>query len=309
LNRPSEIIVATRRSALALAQSRATIAELGALHPAVTFSELHVTTTGDRVQDRSLAAIGGKGLFIKEIEQALLDGTARLAIHSAKDVPAETAPGLHIAAYPHREDPRDAWISRTGVGLREIPAGSRVGTSSLRRARQLALVRPDLEIVPLRGNVDTRLAKCARGEVDAILLACAGLARLGLADRIVERVDPDVCLPAVGQGSLALEIRRDDDEAQALVGALDDSDTALAVVAERGVMAAVEGSCQIPLAAYAERVGSELVIRGFLADPAGAWCRRRTAVHPWPADPAAAEAIGRALGAELRAPHPARGDG
>jgi hydroxymethylbilane synthase len=301
LNPEQTIPVATRRSALALAQSRATIAALRALHPQVAFPELHVTTTGDRIQDRSLAAIGGKGLFIKEIEQALLDGQARLAIHSAKDVPAATAEGLVLAAFPRREDARDAWISRSGAGLRDLPAGSRVGTSSLRRARQLAVVRPDLEIVPLRGNVDTRLGKCASGEVDAIVLACAGLHRLGLAERVTERLEPELCLPAVGQGALALETRGDDARARALVAALNDPDTALAVAAERGVMIAVEGSCQIPLAAHATRAGDAMVLRGFLADPDGAWSRRREVTTPWPSDAAAAEAVGRALGAELRA--------
>ncbi len=295
------VTVATRGSPLALAQSRAIIAELGARHPSVTFTELCVTTTGDRIQDRSLAAIGGKGLFVKEIEQALLDGVARLAVHSAKDVPFELAAGLTLGAYPRREDPRDAWVSRTGVRFRELPAGGRVGTSSLRRARQLAIVRPDLEIVPLRGNVDTRLAKCARGEVDAIVLACAGLRRLGLEDRVVERLDPELCLPAVGQGALALEARTSDEEALALVAAIADPDTVIAVTAERGVMAAVGGSCQVPLAAYAVREGDALSLRGFLADPEGRGFRRRTVRGPWPSEVAAAEALGRALGAALLA--------
>ncbi|MBN2191774.1 MAG: hydroxymethylbilane synthase [Polyangiaceae bacterium] len=294
------MVVATRRSALALAQTHATIAALGARHPTVTFTELLVTTTGDRIQDRSLAAIGGKGLFIKEIEQALLDGTARLAIHSAKDVPADTAPGLVLAAYPRREDPRDAWISRTGKGFMDLPSGSRVGTSSLRRARQLGAARPDLAIVPLRGNVDTRLGRCERGEVDALVLACAGLDRLGLSGRVVERIDPELCLPAVGQGALALETRADDGEARALVAVLDDPDTATAVAAERGVMRAVEGSCQVPLAAFAERRGETLLLRAFLSDLEARWTRRRAVSVAWPGDAAAAEAVGRALGAELR---------
>ncbi len=298
---PRLVTVATRGSPLALAQARALIAELGARHPTVTFTELCVTTTGDRIQDRSLATIGGKGLFVKEIEQALLDGAARLAVHSAKDVPSELAAGLTLGAYPRREDPRDAWVSRTGARLGELPAGGRVGTSSPRRARQLALARPDLEIVPLRGNVDTRLAKCARGEVDAIVLACAGLRRLGLEDRVVERLDPELCLPAIGQGALALEARTGDEEVLALVAAIADPDTVMAVTAERGVMAAVGGSCQVPLAAYAVRDGDALSLRGFLADPEGGGFRRRTVRSPWPNEVAAAEALGRALGAALLA--------
>jgi len=295
------IAVATRGSALALVQARAVVAALGARHPTVSFTELCLTTTGDRIQDRALAAIGGKGLFVKEIEQALLDGIARLAVHSAKDVPFELAPGLTLGAYPRREDPRDAWVSRDGARLHELPAGRRVGTSSLRRARQLAIVRPDLEFVPLRGNVDTRLAKCARGDVDAIVLACAGLRRLGLEERVVERLDPELCLPAIGQGALALEVRSSDEEALALVAAIGDPDTAVAVTAERGVMAAVGGSCQVPLAAYAERDGDALSLRGFLADPEGRKVRRRALRGPWPSDVAAAEALGRALGAALLA--------
>ncbi len=296
---PRSVVVATRRSPLALAQTRAVVAELAARHPAVTFTELGVTTTGDRVQDRALAEIGGKGLFVKEIEQALLDGAARLAVHSAKDVPSELAPGLTIAAYARRADPRDAWVSRTGVGLRDLRGGSRVGTASLRRARQLALVRPDLEFVPLRGNVETRLAKCARGEVDAVVLAAAGLHRLGLGGRVVERLDPELCLPAVGQGALALEVRASDEEARALVAAVADPETLIAVTAERGVMAAAGGSCQVPLAAHAVRDGADLLLRGFLADPEGRWSRRRTARGPWPSEVAAADALGRALGAAL----------
>lgn len=294
------ITVATRGSTLALAQTRATVTALRRGSPGVAFAELSITTTGDRIQDRALAAIGGKGLFLKELEEALLDGRARMAVHSAKDVPGELAAGLVLAAFPRREVPLDALISRSGAGLLELPVGARLGTSSLRRAQQLSAVRPDLEIVPLRGNVDTRLAKCARGEVDAIVIACAGLQRLGLQDRVTERLAPELCLPAVGQGALALEIRSDDALALQVAKTLDHADTALAVAAERGVMCAVEGSCQVPLAAYAERVGERLRLRGFLADPAGAWARRRELVAPWPHARAEAEALGRELGAALR---------
>jgi hydroxymethylbilane synthase len=296
-----QLVLATRRSALALAQARAFMARLVEVRPGIELSELHVTTTGDRVQDRALSEIGGKGLFIKEIEQALLDGQARLAVHSFKDVPAELAPGLKIACVPVREDPHDALVTRSGCRLEELPQGARVGTSSLRRRVQLLRVRPDLEILPLRGNVDTRLRKCAEGEVEAVVLACAGLNRLGLADRVTERLDTEVCLPAVGQGALAIEVRSDDDRAAELLSSLNDTETAVAAAAERGVMVAVEGSCQVPLGGYAVRDGADLWLRAWLSAPDGSQYRRREARWPWTEDPAEAQARGEELGAALKA--------
>ncbi len=295
------LILATRRSQLALAQARAFMATLREAQPGVELSELHVTTTGDRVQDRALSEIGGKGLFIKEIEQALLDGQARLAVHSFKDVPAQLAPGLQISCVPLREDPHDALVTRTGQGLRELPAGARVGTSSLRRRVQLLRVRPDLEVVPLRGNVDTRLRKCSDGEVDAIVLACAGLNRLGLAERVTERLDADLCLPAVGQGALAIETRLDDARAAELLAPLNHVATAVAAAAERGVMVAVDGSCQIPLGGYAVKDGGELWLRAWLSEPDGTHFRRREGRWAWTEDPAEAAARGAELGAALKA--------
>ena len=206
----TKLIVATRKSQLALAQARAFMRQLEACHPGLQIEEKHVVTTGDRIQDRALSEIGGKGLFIKEIEEAIVDGSADIAIHSLKDVPAELAPSLAIGCIPQRVDPRDAIVTRSGGKLGELPAGSKLGTSSLRRKVQLGAAHPGLELVPLRGNVDTRLRKCSEGLVDAIVLARAGLMRLGLADRATEVIEPEVSLPAVGQGALAIEMRAGD---------------------------------------------------------------------------------------------------
>ena len=294
------VVVATRRSKLALAQARAWMQELAASHEGLEIDELHVTTTGDRVQDRALNEIGGKGLFIKEVEEALLDQRADLAVHSMKDVPAELAPSLRIGCVPRREDPRDVVVTRDGRLLEELPGGSRVGTSSLRRGVQLSAWRPDLEIVPLRGNVDTRLGKCAEGEVEAVVLARAGLTRLGLLDRVTETLDPERCLPAVGQGALAVEQRADDERIAAILAPLTDAETALTVAAERDVMIAVEGSCQVPVAAYAMRQGDKLWLRGMLAEPDGTHLRRREVTVAWPAAESEAEQVGIELGRGLK---------
>jgi hydroxymethylbilane synthase len=294
------IVVATRKSALALAQTRALIGELRRLHPSVEVDELHVTTTGDRVQDRALNEIGGKGLFIKEIEEALLERRADFAVHSLKDVPAELAPKLVIGCVPRREDAEDAVVTRDGRRLEELAAGSRVGTSSLRRSVQLRAAFPSLEIVPLRGNVDTRLRRVSEGAIDAAILARAGLKRLGLLDRVTETLDAEFCIPAAGQGALALEHRADDVELGALLSPLGDADTTIAVAVERGVLAAVEGSCQIPVAAHARRVGSELDLHALLAEPDGRNVRRRRTRSPWPADEAEARRIGVEVGTALR---------
>ena len=252
------------------------------------------------MQDRALNEIGGKGLFIKEIEEALLDQRADLAVHSMKDVPAELAPSLAIGCVPKREDPRDVVVTRDGRPLAELPSGSRVGTSSLRRGVQLSAWRPDLSIVPLRGNVDTRLRKCAEAEVDAVVLARAGLTRLGLLDRVTETLDPELCLPAVGQGALAVEQRAGDERVASLLAPLADRETALTVAAERGVMTAVEGSCQVPVAAYAIRLGDKLWLRGMLAEPDGTRLRRREVTVDFPGDEAEAHAVGLELGRGLR---------
>ena len=295
-----QLTIATRRSQLALAQMRGWAGSFVERHPGWTFEEVHVTTTGDRVQDRALNAIGGKGLFIKEVEEVLLANRADVAVHSMKDVPAELAPSLVIGCVPEREDPRDVLITRSGCSLSELPPGSRVGTSSLRRSVQLEDHRPDLEIVPLRGNVDTRLRKCREGDVDAIVLARAGLLRLGLQEHATEILDPAICLPAVGQGALAIERRESDVELGQMLAAASHAATATAVAAERGVMLAVEGSCQIPVAAFAVRERDQMWLRGLLAEADGSRLRRQEVRVPWPATEAEAHGVGLELGRALK---------
>jgi hydroxymethylbilane synthase len=292
------VVVATRKSALALAQSRAFIARLAALYPTVTFEELLVTTTGDVVQDRALAEIGGKGLFVKEIEEALLDGRADLAIHSLKDVPPQLLPSLSIDCIPEREDPRDVLVSRSGLPLASLAPGSRVGTGSLRRRVQLLAYRPDLEVVPIRGNVDTRLRK-VESEVDAVVLARAGLNRLGLGARATENIAPEVMLPAAGQGALGIEQRSDDRAVSELLAPLTHSDTKIMVTAERGVMLAVNGNCTTPVAAFGVRQGDSLYLRAFLAEPDGSRPRSAETTAPFPENADQAAEIGRRLGSEL----------
>ncbi|KYF80634.1 hydroxymethylbilane synthase [Sorangium cellulosum] len=295
-----ELTLATRRSALALAQSRAFARSLEAAVPGLTLRELEVVTSGDRTQDRSLQDIGGKGLFIKELEEALLDRRADFAVHSIKDVPAEIAPSLCLACIPAREDPRDALVTRSGAPLAELPTGARVGTSSLRRAVALREARPDLQIEPVRGNVDTRLRKVVDGAFDAIVLALAGLKRLGLADRATEVLSPEVSLPAIGQGALGIECRTDDSTVRDVLAALADRETTTCVTAERAVMAAVEGSCRTPVAAYAVRDGDALWLRALLAEPDGSRLRRAERRVAWPGDLREAARLGDDLGAELK---------
>jgi hydroxymethylbilane synthase len=292
------LTVATRKSPLALAQARAWLRSLES--PELEIVELHVTTTGDRIQDRALSEVGGKGLFIKEIEEALLDKRADIAIHSLKDVPAELAPGLSIACVPPREDPRDVIFTAGGSSFLELPRGAKVGTSSLRRMVQLRAARPDLEFVPIRGNVDTRLRRCEEGVVDAVVLAFAGLKRLGLAERATVVIEPELCLPAIGQGALAIECRSDDASTKALLAPHEDVETARLVAAERGVMHAVEGNCQIPVAGYAIREHDGIWLRAMLAEADGSHLRRRELRAAWPSSVAAAFELGVALGTELK---------
>jgi hydroxymethylbilane synthase len=294
-----ELVLATRRSALALAQARAWAADLLARRPGLAVRELHVVTTGDRITDRPLQAIGGKGLFLKEIEEALVERRADFAVHSIKDVPAELAPGLRIAAVPAREDPRDAIVTREGRPFLELPQGALVGTSSLRRVALLRQKRPDLRFAPLRGNVDTRLRKLSEGECDAIVLAYAGLRRLGLGDRATEVLDPELSLPAVGQGALGIECREGDDETAADLASTHHLETALAVAAERGVMVAVGGSCQVPVAAYAQREGSDMRLRAMFADAEGNHPLFAEERFAWPADDDEARARGETVGRSL----------
>jgi hydroxymethylbilane synthase len=294
------LTIATRRSALALAQCRAFVQRLGALDPAVDLRELQVVTSGDRIQDRPLAEIGGKGLFVKEIEEALLDGRADIAVHSIKDVPGVLPERLTIACVPVREDPRDVLVAPAHGTLSTLPPGARVGTSSLRRLASLKAVRPDLTIVPIRGNVDTRLRKVDAGEFDAIVLARAGLVRLGLAGRTTEILSPDISLPAVGQGALGIECREDDDAVRARLTPLHDPETALCVAAERGVLVALGGDCRTPLAAFAERAGASMRLRAFVAAPDGSAPRRLERERAWPVDATQAHDFGLGLGRELR---------
>lgn len=295
----ASMVVATRKSKLALAQARAFMRALE--ETGVAVDELHVTTTGDREQRVSLQQIGGKGLFIKEIEEALLDGRAHVAVHSMKDVPAELASGLMIACVPEREDARDAVVTRDGRPLEDLPAGAKVGTSSLRRTTLLSDLRPDLVYVPLRGNVDTRLRRCSEGAVDAVVLATAGLKRLGWSDRITEVLEPEQCLPAIGQGALAIECRAADDSIIRHLGRLAHRETALVVAAERGVMVAAEGSCQVPIAGHATRRGDVMWLRAALARADGSKLTRRELRVAWPATEDDAFEHGLAVGRELRA--------
>jgi hydroxymethylbilane synthase len=263
------IRIATRGSALALAQARM----VGAAAASVTgrpFELVVLTTTGDRIQDRALAAIGGKGLFVKEIQEALLDGRADLAVHSAKDLPSKTPDALTFAAFPRRADPRDALVAReAGLRIGTLPRGARIGTGSVRRTSQLRARRPDLEIVPIRGNVDTRLRKLDELALHGVILACAGLERLGLVERIHERIEPADVLPAVGQGTLALEVRADDALAADLAD-LDHPATRACLHAERAFQAGLEGDCAVPIAAFAELDSAgRLRLRGLVAKPDG----------------------------------------
>ncbi|HLM76045.1 MAG TPA: hydroxymethylbilane synthase [Polyangiaceae bacterium] len=293
------LVMATRRSALALAQSRAFAEALAKASP-VSVSELQIVTSGDKTQDRSLQDIGGKGLFIKELEEALLDGRADFAVHSIKDVPALLAPMLTLACVPAREDPRDVLVSKSGARLAELPSGAVVGTSSLRRSVAVLTARPDLRVEPVRGNVDTRLRRVTEGPFDAVILALAGLKRLGIEERATEILEPSICLPAVGQGALGIECREGDDSTIAALVAVTDAEAWLCVAAERAVMAAVEGSCRTPIAAFAEREGETMRLRAMLAEPDGTRPRHGERRLAWPKGAADAERAGRDLGDELR---------
>jgi len=269
----SSLIIGSRGSALAVRQAEIVRARLAAHYPHLTFSLKLIRTSGDRLADRPLTAFGGKGLFIKELEEALRAGEIDLAVHSLKDMPAELPEGLQLAAILEREDPRDALVTRTGEGtVRTLPKGAIVGTSSLRRLAQLRAMRPDLDIRPLRGNVDTRLRKLDEGHYEAIILAAAGLVRLGLEARIVERIPTEVMIPAIGQGAIAVETRAEDDDVTALVARLDHPPTRAATMAERAFLHRLGGGCHVPIAAHAELVSDEparLLLRGMIASPDG----------------------------------------
>lgn len=296
---------ATRRSKLALAQARAVVAELTSASGTI-IHELQVVTTGDQIQDRPLSEVGGKGLFVKEIEEALLERRADFAVHSLKDMPADLPEGLVFGAVTRREDARDAFCSMRFASLQALPPNATVGTSSLRRALSLKRFRSDLNIVPLRGNVDTRLRKLDEGEFDAIILAAAGLRRLSLESRITSLVPVDIMVPSVGQGALALECRGDDAETLKLLATVHSPEVALCVEVERAVMRALGGDCKTPMGAYAVYGGRLLELRAWRANPDGTGFRERNSEHIWPKTLEQAHAIGAEEGSKLLGVDPAK---
>ncbi|CBL43683.1 Porphobilinogen deaminase [gamma proteobacterium HdN1] len=263
------IRIATRESALALWQAEHVRACLLAAHPGLDVEIIGMTTKGDKILDTPLAKIGGKGLFVKELEVAMLEGIADIAVHSMKDVPVDFPEGLGLSVILEREDPRDAFVSNQYDTLDQLPLGARVGTCSLRRQTQLRARRPDIEILELRGNVNSRLAKLDAGQFDAILLAAAGLKRLGFHERIRATLDPAASLPAVGQGAIGIECRTDDARTLALLAPLNHPDTHTCVSAERAMNHRLQGGCQVPIAGYAELHGDQLYMRGLVGEPDG----------------------------------------
>ncbi|OZI11289.1 hydroxymethylbilane synthase [Bacillaceae bacterium SAS-127] len=265
-----KIIVGSRRSKLALTQTNWVIAQLKKINPDYDFEVKEIVTKGDRILDVTLSKVGGKGLFVKEIEQAMFDKEIDIAVHSMKDMPAVLPEGLTIGCIPVREDHRDAFISKGHVKLADLPAGAIIGTSSLRRSAQILALRPDLEIKWIRGNIDTRLAKLETEEYDAIILAAAGLARMGWSkDIVTEFLDADLCLPAVGQGALAIECREDDEEVLELLAAFTSPETKQTVEAERAFLHQMEGGCQVPIAGFATIEGDETQLTALVASPDG----------------------------------------
>ncbi len=256
--------IATRKSALALWQAEFVKAELEKFHSDLVVELVPMSTQGDKILDTPLAKIGGKGLFVKELEQAMLDGRADIAVHSMKDVPVEFPEGLHLHTICEREDPRDAFVSNTYDSIDQLPQGAVVGTSSLRRQCQIRALRPDLEIRDLRGNVNTRLAKLDNGEYDAIILAAAGLLRLEMAERITSYIEVDVSLPANGQGAVGIECRSDDLSTQALLAPLEHSETRVRVLAERAMNRKLQGGCQVPIGAFAVVEQNSLTLKGLV---------------------------------------------
>jgi hydroxymethylbilane synthase len=296
------IVVGTRQSALALQQTGHVVADLQQLclehQLPYQFECKKIVTRGDQILDVSLSKVGGKGLFVKEIEQAMLDNEIDIAVHSMKDMPAELPEGLIIGAVPVRQDARDALISRNGVGLAQLPIGATVGTSSLRRASQLLAVRPDLHIVPLRGNIDTRLRKLETEELDAIVLAAAGLARMGWLEQVSEYLSIEECLPAVAQGALGIQCRVSDTDVTALLDLYNHQSTAQLVAAERTLLAELNGGCQVPLAAYAvwygEPLYSDICLTAAIASVDGSRLIRHSEQGRQPTE------LGRTVAASLR---------
>ena len=265
----NKIRIGTRGSQLAMWQANWVKEQIIRKHPDLDVQIRTIKTTGDKILDVPLAKVGGKGLFVKEIEEALLDGTVDLAVHSMKDVPTELPEGLAIVAVSEREDPRDAVLGRGSTPILELPQGAKIGTSSLRRQAQLLAARPDFAIEPLRGNINTRLRKLREGMYDAIILANAGVRRLGWEKDVTEILDPDVMLPAIGQGALGIEARLGDETTLGRIGFLDDKVTSSCVAAERAFLQRLEGGCQVPIAAHAVRAGGEIRLTGLVGSVDG----------------------------------------
>ncbi|HET6516052.1 MAG TPA: hydroxymethylbilane synthase [Thermodesulfovibrionales bacterium] len=263
-----KVTIGTRGSKLALWQAEWVRSELLRMNPGIEVALNTIKTTGDKILDVPLAKVGGKGLFVKEIEEALLSGEADLAVHSMKDVPTDFPKELHLPVICRREDPRDAFIAR-GHSFQDLPRGATIGTSSLRRSCQLLSVRPDLKISQLRGNLDTRLRKLDEGQFDAIILAAAGVKRLGLAQRITELLPQEISLPAIGQGAIGIECRTDDTVRNDLVAALNHEETSVCVRAERALLKRLEGGCQVPIAAHASLIDGKLIMDGLVGSVSG----------------------------------------
>lgn len=291
----NKIRIGTRGSPLALWQSNWIKSRLQSLHPGLEAEIVPIKTSGDKIQDVALAKIGGKGLFVKEIEEALLRGQIDIAVHSMKDVPIKLPAGLNIVAIPSREDPRDALISKDDVKLKDLPRKARIGTGSLRRITQLLNYRPDLEIVPLRGNVETRIKKMTSETLDGIVLAVAGLRRMGMEDKISEAIDPAILLPAMGQGAIGVEARQFDADVLELVLELDHEETHIALEAERSFLRALGGGCQVPIGAYATLAGGQLTLKAVVGSLDGKqiFKSEKTGV------PQNAQDIGESLGKEM----------
>ena len=293
----NQIRIATRKSPLALWQAEHVSARLKAAFPDLEVELVTFTTQGDKILDTPLAKIGGKGLFVKELERAILDGDADIAVHSMKDVPVELPEGLHLPVILDREDPRDAFVSNDYANFDELPQGAKLGTSSLRRQCQLRERRPDLEILDLRGNVNTRLAKLDAGDYDAIILAAAGLKRLGFEDRIRTALPPEISLPAIGQGAIGIECRENDPRINELIAILDDPDTHVCVEAERAMNKRLEGGCQVPIAGFAVLDGKQIQLSGLVGRVDGSEILRSAIFGP----PQEAAEMGKALAEELLA--------
>jgi len=286
-----EIRIGTRGSQLALYQANWVKEKIIQAHPRLAVTLVTIKTTGDKIQDAPLAKIGGKGLFVKEIEEALIEKRVDLAVHSIKDVPTELPESLHLSAITQREDPRDVLISKDGRSLKDLPQGTKIGTSSLRRQAQLLHFRKDFELIPLRGNLDTRLQKLERMDLGGIVLAFAGVRRLGFEARITEVIPIEISLPAIGQGALGIETRKDDKEVEERIQFLNDPEAAIAISAERAFLKRLEGGCQVPIGGFAKRVDARLRIDGLVGTTDG----KRLVKHHLEGPAETAESLGTEL--------------